>query len=99
MNGNLLCNGVAGYAAEARDVVLSDQLKIRELRFGYMLHLQFICGRTIAQLLSNARLLLDNGEQVMLQGLPQLEIRCRMFEVPYCLHNLVFAVPTEEKRA
>jgi len=98
MNGQVVIQGVAGWAAEAREIELGEQLRIGELRFSYTAHLQFICGRTLAQLLSNARLHLDDGRMVPLLGLPQLEVPCRMFEVPYRLTRLVFALPTEEKR-
>lgn len=90
MNGLLICSGVAGYAGSARGVERAGGLRIEELRFGHTTHLQFICGKTIAQLLAGAKLELDDGTVVTLDGLPQLSIPCRMFEVPYRLTGLFF---------
>ena len=95
MNGVLLCKGVAGPAADANGVELCDNLHIDELRFRHMTHLLFICGKTIAQLLSGAQLQLDDGRTVGLEGVPKLSIPCRMFEVPYRLTDLTFPLPKE----
>jgi len=97
MNGQLICMGIAGTAAECRGVEVGERVKIEEIRFGHMMHLQFIIGRTIASLLAGSYVLAEDGSVVLLSGAPQLEVPCRVFDVPYCLKNAHFNL-AEEKR-
>lgn len=95
MNAQFICPNVAGAAGQATGVTIDDRVRIDRLDLGYRAHLQFICGRTITQLLHRSYLLLEDGTRVMLKGMPALRVPSRMFDVPYRLTDLVFSKEEE----
>lgn len=100
MNGKLVCRNVAGYAADAIDVSFDHEscVLIGELRFAQQTHLQFLNGRTLADLLAGSHLELGDGV-FKLQPPSRFDLPCRLYEVPYCLRSLVVPLLLKEERA
>lgn len=100
MNANLICRNIAGPSGSCRGVVFDDVgIHIKEIRFSYMAHLLFICGKPIARFLEGAVLSCEDGSSAELRGIPQLSITCPMWAVPYRLTDILFAAKEKEEKA
>jgi hypothetical protein len=89
MNGVLVFKRVAGVGADAFGVTVEgSQVTIKEIRFSHQAHLQFISGRTLADLLSGSILMLDD-DSYRLETPTKFDLPCKMYDVPYSMFNVL----------